>query len=113
MCLNKIFNMYICSREFICLLYFIVFLVFIKEISLKRDVYLIFFFLGIVLLLDVCVGVNVGIVIMCFMQDMVVDLMDQMMVDEIYKVELCNLVFGDYVRIKLEVEKIVLVKYGL
>lgn len=35
------------------------------------------------------------------------------MVDEIYKVELCNLVFGDYVRIKLEVEKIVLVKYGL
>lgn len=36
-----------------------------------------------------------------------------MMVDEIYKVELCNLVFGDYVRIKLEVEKIVLVKYGL
>lgn len=76
-------------------------------------VYLIFFFLGIVLLLDVCVGVNVGIIIMCFMQDMVVDLMDQMMVDEIYKVELSNLVFGDYVRIKLEVEKIVLVKYGL
>lgn len=36
-----------------------------------------------------------------------------MMVDEIYKVELSNLVFGDYVRIKLEVEKIVLVKYGL
>lgn len=36
-----------------------------------------------------------------------------MMVDEIYKVELCNLVFGDYVRIKLEVEKIVLLKYGL
>lgn len=35
------------------------------------------------------------------------------MVDEIYKVELSNLVFGDYVRIKLEVEKIVLVKYGL
>lgn len=112
MCLNKIFNMYICSRGFICL--FIVFYsVFIKEISLQRDVYLIFFFLGIVLLLDVCVGVNVGIIIMCFMQDMVVDLMDQMMVDEIYKVELCNLVFGDYVRIKLEVEKIVLVKYGL
>lgn len=74
---------------------------------------MIFFFLGIVLLLDVCVGVNVGIIIMCFMQDMVVDLMDQMMVDEIYKVELSNLVFGDYVRIKLEVEKIVLVKYGL
>lgn len=36
-----------------------------------------------------------------------------MMVDEIYIVELYNLVFGDYVRIKLEVEKIVLVKYGL
>lgn len=35
------------------------------------------------------------------------------MVDEIYKVELSNLVFGDYVRIKLEVEKIVLIKYGL
>lgn len=35
------------------------------------------------------------------------------MVDEIYKVKLSNLVFGDYVRIKLEVEKIVLVKYGL
>lgn len=35
------------------------------------------------------------------------------MVDEIYKVELSNLVFGDYVRIKLEVEKIVLVKNGL
>lgn len=63
MCLNKIFNMYICSREFICL-----FIVFYSVFSFyKRDVYLIFFFLGIVLLLDVCVGVNVGIVIMCFM----------------------------------------------
>lgn len=68
MCLNKIFNMYICSREFICLfiVFYSVFSFYKRDKFVERCIFDIFF-LGIVLLLDVCVGVNVGIVIMCFM----------------------------------------------
>eukprot|EP00105_Crassostrea_gigas_P020084 XP_011438773.1 PREDICTED: 3 beta-hydroxysteroid dehydrogenase/Delta 5--_4-isomerase type 2 [Crassostrea gigas] len=67
---------------------------------------------GTALLLDACVGANVGIVITCSTQDTAVDLTDQTMVDETYKVEPRNLAFGDYARTKLEAEKIVLAKHG-
>uniref|UniRef100_A0A8W8K0Q1 3-beta hydroxysteroid dehydrogenase/isomerase domain-containing protein n=1 Tax=Magallana gigas TaxID=29159 RepID=A0A8W8K0Q1_MAGGI len=67
---------------------------------------------GTALLLDACVGANVGIIITCSTQDTAVDLTDQTMVDETYKVEPSNLAFGDYARTKLEAEKIVLAKHG-
>lgn len=63
-------------------------------------------------MLDACVGANVGIIITCSTQDTAVDLTDQTMVDETYKVEPSNLAFGDYARTKLEAEKIVLAKHG-
>lgn len=71
-----------------------------------------FLLLGTALLLDACVGANVGIIITCSTQDTAVDLTDQTMVDETYKVKPSNLAFGDYARTKLEAEKIVLAKHG-
>lgn len=74
--------------------------------------YLIFLLLGTALLLDACIDANVGLVITCSTQDTAVDLTDQIMIDETYKVEPCNLAFGDYARTKFEAEQIVLEKNG-
>lgn len=67
---------------------------------------------GTALLLDACIDANVGLVITCSTQDTAVDLTDQTMIDERYKVEPHNLAFGDYARTKLEAEQIVLAKQG-
>lgn len=74
--------------------------------------YLIFLLLGTALLLDACIDANVGLVITCSTQDTALDLTDQTMIDETYKVEPRNLAFGDYARTKLDAEQIVLANHG-